>query len=172
MPAHFGGPEALEIGWPSGVRAGVHDLRVAGAILAPPGPTAGAVPPTTIVPHAIVLNAGRRERVCSSWIVLLVVEAVALVIEELEVLLLVAVENHPHRPRPGEHFRVLDRDGVVDVIGIGQRVALDDVQRVAVEVAGAIEPGPVVELDQVDDERVSFPMAARVAQPPLEGPDG
>src|SRR5262252_8259295 len=73
------------------------------------------------------------------------VERVTLVLEHLDVLFHAAVERHPHLPGPREHLRILDRDFVVDVIRIRHRVALDDVQLVAVEVAGAIEPGLVVE---------------------------
>ena len=69
-------------------------------------------------------------------------------------------------------FGILDRGLVLDVIAVGRRVALDDVQRVAVEVAGAIEPGLIVEVDHVDDQRVAFPAAARIAHPESIGPRG
>ena len=65
----------------------------------------------------------------------------ALVFEQLAVSFLTPVERHAHLPRPREHLRVLDRDFVEHVIGAGRRIAFDDVQRLAVEIPGAIEPG-------------------------------
>ena len=97
---------------------------------------------------------------------------IALVLEQLAVSFLPPVERHAHLPGPREHLRVLDRDFVEHVIGAGRRVALDDVQRVAVEIPGPIEPGPVVEMDHIDDERVPLPAAARVAHPPVDRPTG
>ena len=61
------------------------------------------------------------------------------------VVLEAPIERHPHLPGPREHFRIFNRDFVHQVIGTDGRVALDDVQRVAVEVPGAVEPGLVVE---------------------------
>ena len=69
----------------------------------------------------------------------------ALVFQELRVLLEPAVERHAHLPRTREHVRILDRRLVLDHVRRERRVALDDVQRVAVIVAGAVEPasGPL-----------------------------
>ncbi len=54
------------------------------------------------------------------------------------------------------------------MIRSGRRVALDQVQRIAVEIARAIEPGLLVEIDDVDDEGVAFPVATRIAHPPVD----
>ena len=59
-------------------------------------------------------------------------------------------------------------DLVVDVGGVHRREAFDDLERVAVEVAGLVEPGLVAEAHRVDDQRVAFPLAARVAHPEVE----
>ena len=53
-------------------------------------------------------------------------------------------------------------------VGVDRREALGDLQRFAVEVAGLVEPGLVAEAHRVDDQRVAFPPAARVAHPEIE----
>ena len=45
------------------------------------------------------------------------------------------------------------------------RVALGHFQRVAVEIAGPVEPGPVGEIRHVDHERIAFPAADRMSHP-------
>ena len=52
--------------------------------------------------------------------------------------------------------------------GLSGRVALDDVQRVAVIIARAIEPGLIVETGHVDDQRVAFPAAVRPSHPGVD----
>ena len=52
-----------------------------------------------------------------------------------------------------------------------QRVALDELQRLAVEIAGHVEPGLVVVVRHVDHQRVAFPAAARVAHPEIDAVD-
>src|SRR5688572_8010274 len=49
------------------------------------------------------------------------------ILQHAEVLLEPAVEDHPHRPRPGEDFRILDGGFVVDVVAVPERVPFDDV---------------------------------------------
>ena len=67
------------------------------------------------------------------WVVLLPLKRVAIVVKQLEVGFGAAIEHHAHLPRTREDLRILDRDFVVDVIAVGQRIALHDVQRVAVK---------------------------------------
>ena len=55
-----------------------------------------------------------------------------------------------------------------DRVGVAQRVALDHLQRLAVEVAGHVEPRAVVVVRDVDDQRVAFPAPARVAHPEID----
>src|SRR4030095_4144436 len=77
-----------------------------------------------------------------------------LVLEQPEIFLLVPIEHHAHLPWPREHLRIFDRRFVVDVIGVGKRVPLDDVELVAVKIAGAIKPRLVIEIGHVDHQRV------------------
>src|SRR5262245_40018787 len=70
----------------------------------------------------------------------------AFVFEQLSVLLFVPIKEHAHLPWSREHFRIFDRRFVPDVIGSGRRVTLDDVELLAVKIAGAIEPGHIVEM--------------------------
>src|SRR5271163_4019231 len=72
-------------------------------------------------------------------------EFVAAELEELDVRLGATIERHGDLPRPREHLGILDRHLVPDDVRRPLREALDEVQRIAVEVAGAIEPGAIVE---------------------------
>ena len=56
------------------------------------------------------------------------------------------------------------------MVGTGRREPFDQVQSLAVEIAGAIEPCLVGEMHDIDDERVFFPMSARVSHPEIERP--
>src|SRR5262245_12453974 len=98
----------------------------------------------------------------------LVVEGEAFVFEDLSVWFAVAIQHHAHAPRPREHARILDGHFICDVVAIEWREALDQVQLLAVKISGAVEPRLVVEVDDVDDERVAFPSPARVAHPPVD----
>src|SRR4249920_677048 len=89
----------------------------------------------------------------------------AFVLEQLSVLLFMSIEEHAHLPGPREPLRILDRGFVPDVIRSRRGVALDDMQRIAVKITGSIEPGLIVEVGDVDDERVAVPSAAGVAHP-------
>ncbi len=62
-------------------------------------------------------------------------------------------------------FGIFDRHFVPNDVRRHQREALDQVQRVAVEIPGAVEPAPVVEIRHVDDQRVSVPASDGVAHP-------
>src|SRR5262245_18091415 len=55
-------------------------------------------------------------------------------LQDLRVPLDASVERHAHLPRPGEDFRILDDDVVLEVMRAHGSVALDHVKRVAVEV--------------------------------------
>ena len=73
------------------------------------------------------------------------------------------------RPRTREHLRILDRHFVADGVGTDRRVTLHQAQRVAVEVPGSIEPVLAVEVRHLDDQRISFPAADRVAHVGIVG---
>src|SRR5207245_1794030 len=68
------------------------------------------------------------------------------VLEQLDVRLPPAVERHADRPGPGKRLRILEPRLVVDVVPAGrQGVALGHRQRIAVVIAGPVEPGQIVE---------------------------
>src|SRR5262245_12674365 len=71
---------------------------------------------------------------------------------ELYVWLDATVNRHPYLPRLREDGGVLDRGLVVQRVGAAGADALDDVQVLAGEVAGAVEPRHAVEAGRVDDE--------------------
>ena len=87
----------------------------------------------------------------------LVFKRVTFVLEQLHVLVFVAIKDHAHAPRSAEHLRVLYGYIVGDVVGVDQRETFDQVQLLAVKIAGAIEPCLVVEMGRVDDERIALP---------------
>src|SRR5262245_65979436 len=77
----------------------------------------------------------------------------ALEFEQLGVRLQPAVERHADRPGPRKRLRVLDPRLVVEVVPAGrERVALGDGERIAVMIAGPIEPRQIVEALDLDDE--------------------
>src|SRR5262249_59156244 len=69
----------------------------------------------------------------------------ALELEQLEVLLRVLVERQLKLPRTREEFRILDGRLIVDVVGVRQVEALDDVRGIGRVIAGAVEPGVAVQ---------------------------
>src|SRR5438093_1479542 len=68
-------------------------------------------------------------------------------------------------PLLGERLGIVHDHFVRDVPEVRAREALNEVQLIAVRVADRVEPRLVVEVDLVDDERVAFPMAGRIAEP-------
>ena len=84
------------------------------------------------------------------------------------VLFLTTIKRHADLPRPREDLRILHRRFVDDDVGARAHVAFDDVQRLAVEVAGAIEPALVVEAGDVDDQRLAFPTSDRLTHPRVD----
>src|SRR4030095_10921018 len=78
-------------------------------------------------------------------------------LEQLDVGLHPAIEGEPDLPRTREDLGVFNGGFVHHVVRAGRRVALDDVQHVAMKVAGAVEPGLFALAGHVDDQRVAFP---------------
>src|SRR4029079_7797069 len=72
-------------------------------------------------------------------------------------------------PGPRERLRIGNRRFVAEDVRRRARVALGDLQLIAVEVAGPIEPGAVVEAGRLDDERLALPVADRLAHPRIDG---
>src|SRR6185503_19917998 len=84
------------------------------------------------------------------------------------IAVLVPVDWHRDLPRLREDLGILDRGLVLNRVRIRHRVSLDDMDRIAVEGASRVEPRLVVEILHIDNERVAFPAAARVAYPEID----
>src|SRR5437762_8335806 len=91
----------------------------------------------------------------------------AVVFHELHVLLESAIERHADFPWPREHFGILDRRLVRDVVRIDPSVALHHVQLIAVEISRSIEPGFVIEIGHIDNQCLAVPMAAGPTHPEI-----
>src|SRR6185503_20055715 len=90
------------------------------------------------------------------------------VLQQPDISLLATVEWHAHLPWSGEYCRVINGHLVVDVIGTGKSETFDQVQRVAVEIPGAIEPCLICKVHNIDNEGIARPMSARVSHPPVD----
>ena len=94
----------------------------------------------------------------------------ALVFQDPCILLDATIQGHADLPRPREHLRILNRGFVIERVRAAGRVALHDVQRVAMEVAGAVEPRLIVhETGHVDHERFALPAPVRPPHPTIAG---
>jgi hypothetical protein len=65
-------------------------------------------------------------------------------------------------------FGIVDRHLVGNRVDVAHRVALDHVQRLAVKVASHVEPGAIVVVSHVDDQRVPLPAAAGITHPEVD----
>src|SRR5262245_14071290 len=72
-------------------------------------------------------------------------------LQHLRALVEPAVHRKAHLPRPREHFWILDGCLVPENVGASRRVTLDDVQRIAVKISGAIKPCLVVQTRHIND---------------------
>src|SRR5262245_20969104 len=82
----------------------------------------------------------------------------------------IAVQWNRDRPRTHIHLRIVDSRLIVNRVGVGPRKALDDAQLLglknsldAAACRARRDPSLVVIVRRLDDERVSFPAAARIA---------
>src|ERR1700680_4383792 len=80
---------------------------------------------------------------------------------------LLAMQNGPERPRSRIDDRVFDLRLVLEGIGPGHPVALDDVDLGAVEVPRAVQPQLVGHRRDVADQSVSVPPIPGVTHPPV-----
>ena len=78
------------------------------------------------------------------------------------------VQRDVYGPRLRKNLRVFDGRLVLNRVAAGHAVSLDDVQRVAVKVSRHVEPGFVIVVADVDNQRVSVPMASRITHPGIE----
>ena len=96
-------------------------------------------------------------------------EFVAAKLEKLHVRFHATIDRHGDPPWPRVDLGVFDRHFVPDDVGRHQLEALDQVQRIAVKIAGAVEPAAIVEIGHVDDQSVAVPPSDRVAHPRIVG---
>src|SRR5262249_27729816 len=93
----------------------------------------------------------------------------AAVFEELHVWLQTAIERHRDFPGAREDLRILYRRFVVDGVRSNRREAFNEMQRITMEVSGSVEPSPVIEPCNIDDQRVALPVTDRVTHPRIVG---
>src|SRR5215510_1673963 len=89
-------------------------------------------------------------------------------IHQLRVFLLTPVQRHAHFPWTCEDLRIFDGRFVRDHVRTRACIALNDMQLVAMEIAGSIEPTLIVEPSYIDDERLAFPMRYRLSHPRVD----
>ena len=71
-------------------------------------------------------------------------------------------------PGLGENLRIIHGRFVLNRVGTGHAIALDHVKRVTVKVPRHVEPCFVIDVADVDNQRVAVPAAARIAHPRIE----
>ena len=69
----------------------------------------------------------------------------ALEFHQLRVAVVPSIERQLNLPGARKHLGILDRDLVVDHVRTDRREPLHEAERLAVEIAGAVEPGLIVE---------------------------
>lgn len=76
-----------------------------------------------------------------------------------------AADGQSDGPGLGVKLGVFERDRPLDVVFVNLLKTLDQMQLIAMLMAGCIEPGAVVEPDRIDYQGVAFPVANGVAKP-------
>src|SRR5262245_58977520 len=76
---------------------------------------------------------------------------------QLCVWLNAAVDWHADLPRPREHLRVVECRFVPERVATDRRISFDDTERIAVEIADAIEPRLRGEARDVHNQRIAIP---------------
>ena len=92
----------------------------------------------------------------------------ALEFPELRVLFLAAIERQTDFPRPAENRIVFDCSFVIDVIGIDERVALDNVRVLAREIPRPVKPALTVQSGDVHNQCIFLPAAVRCPHPHID----
>ena len=90
-----------------------------------------------------------------------------LVLDDARSRLLYPIEHGPERPWLHVDDRVLDPRLVLERVGSGRVIALDDMNLGAMEVAGLIQPRLIRLRDDVSHQRVALPAIPGVAHPPV-----
>src|SRR5438093_3583697 len=88
---------------------------------------------------------------------------------QLGILFLPAVERQADLPRPRKNSTVIDGRFVTDVIGVGQRITLHDVNVLCHEITGSVEPTLAVQSGYIHNQGVTFPVTIRCSHPRIDG---
>src|SRR2546428_13432438 len=64
-----------------------------------------------------------------------------------------------------EKDRVIISNNELECVRVGKSESLGQMQLVAVLVTGQIQPGPIIDADCVDDQRISLPLSYRISVP-------
>ena len=78
---------------------------------------------------------------------------------ELRVLFFTPVDDGADLPGSRIYCLILDARLVVDVIGVAQREALNNVGVIGLEISRSIEPAIPIQPADIDDQRIAFPVA-------------
>src|SRR6266516_3682023 len=87
---------------------------------------------------------------------------------QLGILFLPAVERQADLPRPRKNSTVIDGRFVTDVIGVGQRITLHDVNVLCHEITGSVEPTLAVQSGYIHNQGVTFPVTIRCSHPRID----
>src|SRR5207247_2587269 len=71
-------------------------------------------------------------------------------------------------PRARNNSTVIDGRFVTDVIGVGQRITLHDVNVLCHEITGSVEPTLAVQSGYIHNQGVTFPMTIRCSHPRID----
>src|SRR5579862_4969379 len=84
-------------------------------------------------------------------------------IEDLRIGFETPIERQTYFPGLRKYFRILDRRFIADRVRSHGRVALRNVQRIAMKISRPVEPGVRRKVRDVDNQRISVPTANRVS---------
>src|SRR5204862_5925176 len=90
-------------------------------------------------------------------------------VHELRIGFEPAVERKADFPGPREYFGIFDRRFVLDRIWRNRRVSLDNMQGVAMKIAGSIKPGIRGEAGGINDKCVAVPTTDRTGHASVGG---
>ena len=80
-------------------------------------------------------------------------------------LRVLARDRQRYRPLFDEELRIVEGDRPFNVVVVELLETVDDVQLIAMLMAGRIKPGPVIQADRVYDQRITFICSDGIAKP-------
>jgi hypothetical protein len=78
---------------------------------------------------------------------------------------ILALDGERDGPWFGVKLGILEGHGPFDIVFVDLLKALDQMQLIAVLMAGGIEPSAIVQADRIDDQRVAIPVADGISEP-------